>query len=79
MQTANTRSMQATQGRSLGGIGVGVIRRPSTTATVMRRAPARAEGASFTIPQRLARYGLTILAIAGMAALFATQISATLR
>lgn len=72
--------MQATHGGSLGEIGVDVIRRPSTSATVMRRAPARAETTTeFTTAQRLMRYGLTILAIAGMSALFATQIAATLR
>lgn len=35
--------------------------------------------ADFTFAQRIARYGLTAIAIAAMSALFASQIAATLR
>jgi hypothetical protein len=44
----------------------------STTAPLSRSAP-------FTLWQTVARYTLTVLAIAAMSALFATQIAATLR
>lgn len=61
----------------MGETGLNLGRATSTTASLMRHAP-RASAAQFTVPQRIARYGLTALAIVAMSTLFATQIAATL-
>jgi hypothetical protein len=45
----------------------------SRTATVSRPAP------EFTLAQRAARYGLTVLALVALSALFGTQVAAVLR
>ena len=54
----------------------------SGSAAVMRRASARtatrAHDESFTLPQRVARYGLTVLAVVVASALFAAQVHAML-
>lgn len=79
--------MQATQsgsfGKYLGETTSEVRRRASTTATSRHRASqaralAHPIAADVTIPQRIARYGLTAIAIVAMSALFATQIAASL-
>ena len=53
----------------------------SRTASVSRTAPRSAtrDATEFTLAQRAARYGLTVLAIVAMSTLFATQIAAVLR
>lgn len=79
MQTADASSMQATHGQSMGNASITAIRFSSTGATLVHPAPfAPATAADFTIPQRVARYGLTMVAIAATSAIFATQIASTL-
>jgi hypothetical protein len=64
--------MQATHPRTTAEFTAREDSKSSTTAPLSRSAP-------FTLWQTAARYALTVLAIAAMSALFATQIAATLR